>query len=284
MNNNYINEIINRRYNTDKGYLYLIDLLKEKYPDFNINEENLNKLSIEEVSKEMFLETSFVGVYTAKDNKIRIFTNYDIDGNEIIPGIEITEEELINTFLHELIHCVSSKVDGEMIYEGFNMRVDGQSSYFLGINEGITQMVTDDILGYKSDAYVFQTIIARQLGEIVGKDNLVKAYSNNDIMMFEDLVMSKDCNFNFKDFIINNFYFNLIVNGHLFNNAEMIGTNIQEQLLLLGKDKINDLVLNSNRINELVHLLPIDVFSFSDIGFDDIDNVVNKYMDDDYTR
>ena len=284
MNNNYINEIINRRYNTDKGYLYLIDLLKEKYPNFNISEENLNKLSIEEVSKEMFLETSFVGIYTAKDNKIRIFTNYDIDGNEIIPGIEITEEELINTFLHELIHCVSSKVDGEMIYEGFNMRVDGQSSYFLGINEGITQMITDDILGYQSDAYVFQTIIARQLGEIVGKDNLVKAYSNNDIMMFEDLVMSKDFNFNFKDFIINNFYFNLILNGHLFNNAEMIGTNIQEQLLLLGKDKINDLVLNSNRINELVHLLPIDVFSFSDIGFDDIDNVVNKYMDDDYTR
>ena len=232
----------------------------------------------------MFLESAFVGIYTVKDNTIRIFTNYDSDGNVIIPGIEISDDELINTFLHEFIHCISSKIDNEIVYEGFNMRMDGQSSYFLGINEGITQMITDDLLGYQSDAYVLQTIFARQLGEIVGKDSLVKTYSNNDIGMFEDLVMGIDNNFNFKEFIVNTYYFNLINCGYLFNNSEKIGTNIQEQLLLLGKDKIKSLVLDSFKLFELRQLLPVKFSDISEIGFEEIDNVINKYMDDTYTR
>jgi len=277
MNNSYINEIINKRFNTDKGYLYLIDMLKEKYPEFNINEDNLDNLSIEDVSKDMFMESGFVGIYTARDNTIRLFTNYDSDGSKILDGINISDEELINTFLHELIHCVSSKMDGDMIFEGFNMRMNGESSYFLGLNEGVTQMITDSVLECESDSYVLQTIFARQLGRIIGEDNLIKAYSNNDINLLEDLIMNINSDFNYKDFIVKMFYFNLINSGYLFNNSERIGTDIQEQLLLLGKDKISDLVITSEKLESLKDLLAVDINDISDIGFYDIDSITSNY-------
>ena len=155
----YINEKINEKYNTDKGYMYFVDLLIEKYPSFNINLDNLGELEIDRVTQELFYDSGFVGVYTARENKIRLFTNYDEDGNKYFSDINISDEELINTFVHEFIHCISSKIDDNVIYEGFNMRCNGQSSYFLGINEGITQMITDDLLECESDAYIFQTIL-----------------------------------------------------------------------------------------------------------------------------
>ena len=105
----YINNIINKKYNTDRGYLYFIDLLLEKYPDFQINYDNLNKLEISSITKSVFLESGFSGVYTFQDNKIRIFNNIDENGKEIFKDITISDDELINTFLHELIHAITSK-------------------------------------------------------------------------------------------------------------------------------------------------------------------------------
>lgn len=63
---NYMNEIINRKYKTNKGYIDFIDLIKEQYPTFNINEDNVKNLSIIDMNEEYFSETGFVGIEEVK--------------------------------------------------------------------------------------------------------------------------------------------------------------------------------------------------------------------------
>ena len=41
-----IDTIINRHFNTDKGFNYLVDFIKIKFPNLSINEENLKTLKI----------------------------------------------------------------------------------------------------------------------------------------------------------------------------------------------------------------------------------------------
>lgn len=274
----YINNIINKKYNTDRGYLYFIDLLLEKYPDFQINYDNLNKLEISSITKSVFLESGFSGVYTFQDNKIRIFNNIDENGKEIFKDITISDDELINAFLHELIHAITSKEKDGIIYEGFNMRHNGQSSYFLGINEGVTQMITDDLLGEESDAYIFQTIFVRQLAEIIGKGKLVSMYSKNDIDSLADAISSIDKNFDFRGLVVDTYLFNLINSGYNIQGSEKIGTKIQESLISLNKtaSKENDFdsyVLNEEIVLKLAKYLPIRVHSLGDCGFEGINSI-----------
>ena len=274
----YINNIINKKYNTDRGYLYFIDLLLEKYPDFQINYDNLNKLEISSITKSVFLESGFSGVYTFQDNKIRLFNNTDENGKEIFKDITISDDELINAFLHELIHAITSKEKDGIIYEGFNMRHNGQSSYFLGINEGVTQMITDDLLGEESDAYIFQTIFVRQLAEIIGKGKLVSMYSKNDIDSLADAISSIDKNFDFRGLVVDTYLFNLINSGYNIQGSEKIGTKIQESLISLNKtaSKENDFdsyVLNEEIVLKLAKYLHIRVHSLGDCGFEGINSI-----------
>lgn len=274
----YINNIINKKYNTDRGYLYFIDLLLEKYPDFQINYDNLNKLEISSITKSVFLESGFSGVYTFQDNKIRIFNNIDENGKEIFKDITISDDELINAFLHELIHAITSKENDGIIYEGFNMRHNGQSSYFLSINEGVTQMITDDLLGEESDAYIFQTIFVRQLAEIIGKEKLVSMYSKNDIDSLADAISSIDKNFDFRGLVVDTYLFNLINSGYNIQGSEKIGTKIQESLISLNKtvskeNDFNSYVLNEEIVLKLAKYLPIRVNSLGDCGFEGINSI-----------
>ena len=39
-----IDEIVNRYFNTDKGYLFLVDLVRQKCPTLKINEDNLEQI------------------------------------------------------------------------------------------------------------------------------------------------------------------------------------------------------------------------------------------------
>ena len=274
----YINNIINKKYNTDRGYLYFIDLLLEKYPDFQINYDNLNKLEISSITKSVFLESGFSGVYTFDDNKIRLFNNTDENGKEIFKDITISDDELINAFLHELIHAITSKEKDGIIYEGFNMRHNGQSSYFLGINEGVTQMITDDLLGEESDAYIFQTIFVRQLAEIIGKEKLVSMYSKNDIDSLADAISSIDKNFDFRGLVVDTYLFNLINSGYNIQGSEKIGTKIQESLISLNKtaSKENDFdsyIIDEKKVLHLARYLPIRVLTLGDCGFEGIDSI-----------
>lgn len=271
----YINEIINEKYNTDKGYMYFVDLLIEKYPSFNINLDNLSDLEIDNVTKDMFFDTGFLGIYTARDNKIRLFTNYD-DGKEIFSDINISDDDLINTFVHEFIHCISSRIDENIIYEGFNMRCNGQSSYFLGINEGITQMITDDLLECDSDAYVFQTVFARQFAEIIGKDKLISMYSSNDINSFIDSVSMINEDFDFRSFVVDTYLFNMMNCGYDVENGDELGTKIQQQLILLNGSLDNNFfeyMLDKDKVEKLMVKLPISCIGIEDCGFRGIDSI-----------
>lgn len=242
---NYMNEIINRKYKTNKGYIYFIDLIKEQYPTFNINEDNVKNLSIIDMNEEYFSETGFVGEYVAKRNEIKILRESK--------NYKFSEEELIDTFLHELIHSLTSKISGAFILEGINQRIisTNQSSLFLGLNEGITQYIVNDLLGRKSDAYPFEVAIASQLFIILGKDKLIECYSNNNIEHFINNLKALDLELDEYKFITDIYYMSLIVHGVQLDmgvDHKITARKIQKQLLnlyLKSSRKNDQLFINS---------------------------------------
>ena len=183
--NEYLNEIINNYFNTDKGILYLVDLIREKYPNFNINEDNLKNLSIVEMDVPYFEQTGFVGEYVADKKVIKVVKKETLSKY----GSLFTDRDIIDTFLHELLHALTTKIDKDngFILEGINLRriLDNNNSYFLSLNEGITQYFTNDLLDITdNDAYVFESKVAELLSLIVGKESLIESYSNNNINSF----------------------------------------------------------------------------------------------------
>ena len=66
----YINEIINKKYNTNKGYLYLIELINKRFPTFHIDYEKLENLVIKEMDFSYFEENGVVAEYRVKNNEI----------------------------------------------------------------------------------------------------------------------------------------------------------------------------------------------------------------------
>lgn len=268
-----INDIIKSHFGVDKDYTYLIDIIKDKYKTFKINEDNLKNLIIEAMSKEEFFRTGFVGIYQIEKNRIGIFTNKDQNGNKIVDA-NISNEELLDTFLHELIHALTSKIDENgNILEGINIRQNGSNSILLALNEGITQMISDDILGSFSDAYPFLKTFASQLSILIGKDNLIKYYSNNDIeglVSTIDQIAGKGFTFN----LINKINaFNLVTQNILEDGGAFIGDSIQNDLLML-RDKLNmkqneefnNLIIDSKKAKELSSMLPINM-SIEKLGF-----------------
>lgn len=282
-----IDTIINRHFNTDKGFNYLVDFIKIKFPNLSINEENLKTLKIIRMSKEKFIQTSFSGLYNYDKNTIEVFTNLDENGNKIF-NIDISDEELINTFLHELIHALTSMKDNDNnIIEGLNIRnPEGINSIFLAINEGITQMITDDILGKESDAYPFETTFARQLALIIGKDKLINLYSTNAYELFVDTLEKIGSNVNIYNLINKIFCFNFICKGMMADGGYYLGNSIQKDLIDLYKAsgikediEFEKLLLDSSKINKYMGYLPVSFISMKDLGFDNIDIIINDFKE-----
>jgi hypothetical protein len=282
-----IDVIVNRYFNTDKGYTYLIDLIKNKYPNFVINEDNLKRLKVKTMSKEEFMRTSFSGIYKYSINTIEIFTNIDENGNKIFE-LDLTDEELINTFLHELIHALTSKKDKDNnINEGLNIRTqEGDNSIFLGINEGITQLITDDILGKESDAYPFETAFAKQLALIIGKDKLVALYSSNNYGLFVDTLTKIGSSVNIPEFIHKIFLFHHMCKGLIDDGGYGLGSSIQKDLIDLYKAsginqdlEFESLLLGRDKINKYMEFIPIKYDDIKYLGFYDIDNLINSFKE-----
>ena len=85
-----IDEIVNRYFNTDKGYLFLVDLVRQKCPTLKINEDNLKSLKVETMDVSYHRKTYQSGVYTARDNTIKIFLGKDVNGNNVY-GRDLTD-------------------------------------------------------------------------------------------------------------------------------------------------------------------------------------------------
>ena len=272
-----IEELINKTYNTDKGYLFLVDLIKRKLPNFNIEEKNIETLKIDTMDKEQFMRTTFVGIYEYENNCIKVFTNKDESGNRIY-NEEISDRELINTFLHELIHASTSRIkeDG-LVYQGINIREDNKDSILVALNEGITQLITDDLLEEESDAYPFLKHFAKQIGLIIGKDKLYEFYSNNDI---DGLVNAIDKIYGeeiAKDLINEIYSFSKLENGILKDDGYYLGDKIESQLfdLYLKSGKYNpefeDSILYNEKVKEFGQLLPRAIFNIEELGFRTMD-------------
>lgn len=280
-----INNIVNKKFNTDKGWLYLVDLIKERYPYFNINEENLASLKIVPLSQEEFRETGFVGEYVASKNEIRILeeiTDYDIT---------LTEEEILETFLHELIHALTSKIlkEQDLILEGFNQRriSDKLSSFFLALSEGVTQFITNDLLERKSDAYPFEAQIAYQLSMITSKENLISWYSNNDVESLLNELNRIDINFDVRKFIIDLYAMHLVLKGVVANDDERRATNIENSMLDMYlqtegvQDKeFFDSLITAEMAEDIINPQELQQYgviqNINDFGFKDIDEVKLK--------
>jgi len=273
------NELINTYYKTDKGYLYLVDLIKLKFPALKINEEVLKTLKIDIMGKEEFKKTGFTGIYVASGNTIRIFLNKDLNGNKIV-NYDLKDVEIINTFLHELIHALTSKIDLDgNCFEGLNIRkVNGENSYLLPFNEGITQMIADDIMEYESDAYPFYVNFARQIANVIGKDNLLYAYSSNNPNVLVDEIGKYSKEFNTFKFIEKIYYFDLICRGYMQDGGYNLGSSIQQDLINLHKNtnkEINrDLLFDVNKIKKYMEYIPFSYSEIDDLGFGNIEEII----------
>ena len=277
-----IDEIINKKYSTKKGLLYFVDLLKEKYPSLKINESALATLKVEKMSQKNFLRTGFSGIYIAQSNTIKVFTNLDKNGNKIY-DYNLSEEELLNTVLHELIHALTSVIkDDGTVLEGINMRSkEGINSILIAINEGITQMLTDDLLNHSPNAYPFETNFARQLSYIIGSERLMEIYSLNDpeLLLKELETISPGINI-FHLFKLM-YVFHLFTKGSLDYLPEGLGDQIQQMIIDIYKasnlnknPEFRNVILDSKKVYEYSHLLPIKLFNpTQQLGFNNIDKI-----------
>ncbi len=272
-----INDIINQELGTDKGYLALVDLLRKKLPNFHINEENISTLKVEDMSLEQFMRTGFAGIYQEKENRIGIFTNKDANGEDIF-NEDFSPRRLINSTLHEIIHAATTKkVDDRTTLQGINIRQTTEEgttdSFLVYLNEGITQMITDEVLEEESDAYPFLKNFAKQLGCIIGKDKLYEYYSTNNIqglMRHIDSIYGERIA---QKLVQEIYYFELVCEGKLKDGGFFLGDKIQEELTELHKrsgkqdDNFDSLVITNEKAKEFISQLPRNIGSIEEIGF-----------------
>ena len=238
------------------------------------------------MTKEEFMRTYFAGIYTASDNTIKIFTNKDEQGNNIFE-YDLTDEEIINNFLHELIHALTSTVqEDKSVFEGINIRLpNGENSIFLGINEGITQMITDNLLGKESDAYPFETTFAKQLALIIGEDKLLAIYSSNNPQLLIDEI-NKIGSVDAATLCHEILLFQMVTKGELDDDGFNLGFVIQRHLMMLYEDsgvKMDDefesLLLNSEKVKNYMQYIPAQYPSVDYLGFSGIDILEKKFKE-----
>ena len=252
---NNINILINEFFKTNLGYNYLLKLISLNMPYLKINEANLKNLKLEEMEYEYFIKTGFVGEYVANKNLIKLLIVQDI-----------SKQDLIETFIHEFIHLLTSEYKDDMLFQGFNMIKDGNNSFFLGINEGITQMIAEIILNKKeSDAYPFETNIARKLALIIGTEKLIELYSKHDHKGLMDEIKKIDKSFDVRELIIKVYYLHLSLRGFLIPDILGIGTQIEQSLISLSEkagidntEEFKELIIDGNKALEMAHLVPND--------------------------
>ena len=150
-------------------------------------------------------------------------------------NVSFAEDEILETFLHELVHAITSRllVNEDMVLEGFNIRriSDKTSSFFLGLNEGLTQFIVNSLLNKKSDAYPFETQIVSQLSLIIGEEQLISAYSKNDVESLMEEIVKVDSRFDFRQFIIDLYAMHLVLKGVAHNDDKSRATNLEKSML-----------------------------------------------------
>ena len=252
-----MNKIINTLFKTDLGYKYILNKIRNTMPFLKIQEENLRNFKIEKMDYTYHNSTNFIGEYVPKQNIIKIYLD--------LQGIVMDEREITEIFTHEFIHLLTSEYNSEgILLEGFNIKKEEIDSDFLGLNEGITQMITEDLLGTNEiTAYPFQTSIARKLAVIIGKERIIELYSKHDVEGLINELAKIDDTFDIATFITQINHLHKVTNETNCQDALGLGTQIEENLIDLylksGKQKdkeFSQLIIDSKTARNLSILVP----------------------------
>lgn len=203
----FVNNLFNYYFQTDKGYMCIIDLLKKEFPEIKIDFSNLENLQFVEMSESEYQSSRSHGIYRVSENKIYVYK----DKTE-------TMENIVDTLVHEMIHSVTSKIVDNLIIEGFNFRENLESSVFLYLNEGITQYIANRIMKSRSDAYPFESKLIEQL-LVFGNDNeLIQGFFNMDFKVLLIYLQKIDKDLDIHSFINKTYYSFKFFYSYIFND------------------------------------------------------------------
>ena len=263
---NEINQIINKLFQTDLGYKYILNKIRTIMPYLKINEKNLENFTVQKIDYEYCVLNNFIGEYIAKENTIKIFLD--------LQDLGIDEKDIVEIFTHEFIHLLTSKYTQKgTLIEGLNTRNNEKTdSIFLGLNEGITQMIAEDILNAKKiNAYPFQTNISRKLSLIIGKERLIELYSKHDTKGLMQEITKIDNTIDVEAFIKQVNSLHTFTSGADDIEMKGIGTQIEQTLIDLyiksGIQKDEDfskLIIDEDTARNLAKLVPNWIYSGPD--------------------
>lgn len=201
-------------------------------------------------------------------------------GSEIYVDEEFAKnnETLVNIQLqHEILHNLANRVNGNQSFFGYLYNGSGKSNY-IGINEAITQMFTEDIIGLRldeeTDYLYFIKNIMRIMKVLFGKELLAGQYLNNDLgftSTFNDMTSYK-----FEPFakLMNDIYYLSREKKYQFLNKNQIEELTRKQQSIL--DFTNGLIrqsLNYNKdiMNDVCFEIQDDLF-IKKLNLQSIDN------------
>ena len=132
-----------------------------------------------------------------RSNEIAIdksFFVFDNKGNAVSFDNKVLK--LIKSQLgHELLHMFSREIKGNVVYSGINTYDLMKKNYvnnYTGLNEGITQMFTEDIFGYVvspfTDGYKDYKKIAKIMRLCLGNEPFINSY------FYHNDLLRKECN------------------------------------------------------------------------------------------
>lgn len=144
----------------------------EKLPNYNLKvfNENLKTLKIKYLSEEDFeekvIQENTIAAYLTVENLIVIKEGYTLE----------------DSIYHELGHLTNKIVYNDVLY-GFDIGVNG-SAYGKGIIEGVNTLITEELFNHPGGYYV-QTKACKMLAAIIGKEELIKCYSQGTVLSVE---------------------------------------------------------------------------------------------------
>lgn len=157
----------------DKFIQYInkfLNTLEAKNPniDLNLFYKNLIDLSIKEkknFNRFKLFKTAINGMYNFKINQIEVLkNNYSF------------------TIFHELLHCASTRKDGNVFLSGFYKK-DKKSSMGRTLNEAYTNLLEERYFedNFKSNAYDNIKHIVKTIELLIGKDKMEKLYFTGNL-------------------------------------------------------------------------------------------------------
>lgn len=161
-----------------------IGKLEEHSDKINVNTvyENLkgtriieSELSIVEKLMRRLGLTTRSGYYSTRNNSIHL--NTDANGKSE------------STITHELLHLSSTVAQGNTIYTGFEQFNNlTNTSIGRGINEGSTEFLNCYLFDYpyRESSYNELVYIVRGIANLIGTENLMELYFNNDLKGLEE--------------------------------------------------------------------------------------------------